>query len=85
MLTELQRRMDEYCESYNGWTESILKHYMDATEPKNTITELKTILEGFNSRLDRWNRRKDQWSWKQSSGTHTIRAAKRIKNEKVWR
>ena len=51
----------------------------------NTITELKTILEGFNSRLDRWNRRKDQWNWKQSSGTHTIRAAKRIKNEKVWR
>lgn len=51
----------------------------------NTITELKTTLEGFNSRLDRWNRWKGQWNWKQSSGTHTIRAAKRIKNEKVWR
>lgn len=53
MLTELQRRMDEHCESYNGRTESILKHYTDATEPKNTITELKTTLEG--SRVDQIN------------------------------
>ena len=74
MTTELQQRGRKYKKVKER----------EVTE-LNTITELKTILEGFNSRLDRWNRRKDQWSWKQSSGTHTIRAAKRIKSEKVWR
>ena len=74
MTTELQQR---------GRTYKKVKQ-REVTE-LNTITELKTILEGFNSRPDRWNRRKNQWNWKQSSGTHTIRAAKRIKNERVWR
>ena len=53
MLTELQRRTDEHCESYNGQTESILKHYTDATEPKNTIAELKNTPEGFQGWLDK--------------------------------
>ena len=74
MITELQQRDRKYKKVKQR----------EVTE-LNTITELKTTLEGFRSRLDRWNRWKSQWNWKQSSGTHTIRAAKRIKNEKVWR
>lgn len=42
---------------------------MEVTELTNTITELKTIIEGFNSRLDKAEER--------IPGTHTIRAAKR--------
>lgn len=46
LLNSKEERMNTV-ESYNGQTESILKHYTDATEPKNTIAELKNTPEGL--------------------------------------
>ena len=46
-LTNLGKRIGEHRENFNKG-----KYQTEVTEVKNTVTELKTILEGFNSRLD---------------------------------
>lgn len=51
MLTELGIKMDKHSE-INKEMESIRKYQIEVTELKNTITELRNILEGFNRRLD---------------------------------
>ena len=51
MLSEL-RRKDEHSENFNKETGNIRKYQIEVTELKNTITELRNILEGFNRRLD---------------------------------
>ena len=52
MLTELGRRVNEHNEIFNKETENTRKLQTEVTEQKNTITEMKNILEGFNSRLN---------------------------------
>lgn len=52
MLTELERRTDEYSEIFNKEMENIRKYQTDITELKNTITELKYTLDWFNSQPD---------------------------------
>lgn len=47
MLTNLRRRMDEHREN-----SKIRKYEKEVTEFKNTIAELKNILECFNRSLD---------------------------------
>ena len=44
MFSELRRIMDEYSEI------STVRRHKVETELKNTITEIKNILEGINSR-----------------------------------
>lgn len=49
IFTELRRRMNEQSESYSKKIENIKKYQL---ESKNTITEIKQILETINSRRD---------------------------------
>ena len=57
------------------------KYQTEVTELKNAITKLlKNTIEGFNIRLD--ETKKDQWTWRQFSGIHWTRAAKRKKKVK---
>ena len=48
MPTELGKRVDEHSENSNRELENIKKNQ---SELKNTIAEMKNILEGINSRL----------------------------------
>ena len=45
MLNKLRRRMDEHSENFNKELGNVKKNH---TELKNTITEMKTTLEGNN-------------------------------------
>ena len=47
VLNKLRRRVDEHSENFNK--ENVEKNH---TELKNTITEMKTTLEGIHNRLD---------------------------------
>ena len=49
MLTKLRKRMDKQSENLNTELGNIMKNQ---SELKNTITEMKYILEGINGRLD---------------------------------
>ena len=46
MLTDLWRSMDEHNENFNKDIRNVRKYYTEV------VTELKNILEGFNSRLN---------------------------------
>lgn len=46
MLTDLWRSMDEHNEKFNKDIRNVRKYYTEV------VTELKNILEGFNSRLN---------------------------------
>ena len=46
MLTDLWRSMDEHNENFNKDIINVRKYYTEV------VTELKNILEGFNSRLN---------------------------------
>lgn len=70
MLNELEKKTDENSEDFKNEIESIK---MNQSELKNTIVEMKNILEGINSRLGD----KQTCSGKQSKGNHPIRTAKR--------
>lgn len=48
MLNELEEKADENSEDFKNEIESIK---MNQSELKNTIVEMKNILEGINSRL----------------------------------
>ena len=45
--------MAEQSEKFNKETENIRTYQIEVTQLKNTITELKNTLEGFNSRPDK--------------------------------
>lgn len=47
MLAKLRLRMGEHSENFNKGT----NYKREFLAPKNTITEMKTTLEGMNSRL----------------------------------
>ena len=58
MPSELRGRMDELNENFNREIVSIKHTHTETikknqTEMKNTITEMKITIEGFNSRLDK--------------------------------
>ena len=49
MLTELEKRIDEHSEKFNR---KLNRNYRkEPVRMRNTITEVKNILEGINSRL----------------------------------
>lgn len=52
MLTRLGRRMDEHNEKFNKEVANMRKYQTEVKELKDTITELKNTLIGFNSRLE---------------------------------
>ena len=73
MITELQKRMDEFNDNFDG--ETLRKYQREITELKNTITKLENIME--SSTVDQMKQKKRMSQLKrQGSGTHPIRAAK---------
>ena len=49
MLTELGRRTEQHAKNFNKDLEDIRKNQ---SELKNTVIEMKNMLEGINNRLD---------------------------------
>ena len=82
MLAELRRRMDEHSENFDKETENVRKYQTESIELKNTISELKDILENWRgSTTDGSELRDGSASWK-TKQWKTYRATKRKKNEK---
>lgn len=73
MFAEIKTIMHEQSENFNKEIGNIKKYQMAIMELKNTIVELKSLLERYNSR------RKDQQIQKQVTGNNSVKIAERKK------
>lgn len=77
---QLGIRMDKNNKNFNKEIENVRKQQTVGTEKKNTITQLKNTLEGFNIRLDEVQI--DDWEVKAMELTQTEQQKKK-KTQKI--
>lgn len=73
------KNSDEHCDILNKETVNIRKFQIEVKELKNTITEMKNILVGFN--ITEWSRRLDHWAGKQKQEDSPRGKKEELKNE----
>ena len=74
--------MHEWNENINKEIETIKKNQKETLKEKNTITELRILLEGINSRF---NQKKEPANLKIGNKKSLSQRNKRKKNEEKWR